>query len=90
MRFYGTFVLGALCPALICGCAKKQNDAKAEAPPTPQVVPASNATTFTVDDPAKFRLVSADVRDTTPALDANGVVQADVSRTVPVVSLASG
>jgi cobalt-zinc-cadmium efflux system membrane fusion protein len=45
---------------------------------------------FTVDHPEQFPLVTATARPTTSELAVTGTVMPDVSRTVPVVSLASG
>jgi membrane fusion protein, heavy metal efflux system len=43
-----------------------------------------------VDRPERFALVAATARAVAPELNATGAVSADVSRNVPVVSLASG
>jgi len=43
-----------------------------------------------VDHPEQFPLATATERDAAPETNATGVVSADVSRTIPVISLASG
>ena len=45
---------------------------------------------FKVDDPGKFPLAAAGQIDAAPELNVTGVVSADVSRTIPVITLASG
>jgi membrane fusion protein, heavy metal efflux system len=72
-----------------CG-AKVQADTKAEAPPPVQVEDETDSSLFKVDNPQQFPLVSAGERDTAPELRTTGAVNADVSRNIPVISLASG
>jgi len=81
-----------LCLALaLAGCsAQGKGDPKAEAPPPAQVEHVQSAGLFKVDDPSKFPLVSAGEIDVAPELNVTGVVSADVSRTIPVITLASG
>ena len=43
-----------------------------------------------VDHPEQFPLATAGRRETAPELNVTGAVSADVSRNVPVISLASG
>ena len=49
-----------------------------------------NAGIFKVEDPGKYPLVAATERDAAQELNVTGSVNPDVSRTVPVISLASG
>jgi cobalt-zinc-cadmium efflux system membrane fusion protein len=65
-------------------------DAGAQAPPPVQVETEADGAIIQVDHPEQFPLVPASGRVIAPELTATGVVAADVSRTVPVVSLASG
>jgi len=60
------------------------------APPNPNVVIAPDAALFSVDRPDQFPLATAAERRATSELDVTGTVMPDVSRNVPVVSLASG
>jgi len=77
--------------ALLAGCgAKAHADPAAGAPPPAQVERQTNGDTFSVDDPDKFPLVTAGEHDAAPELNVTGTVNVDVSRAVPVVSLASG
>ncbi|MGA2040885.1 MAG: efflux RND transporter periplasmic adaptor subunit [Bryobacteraceae bacterium] len=83
-------LLAALALAL-AGCrAKGQPDPKAEAPPPAQVENETDVNVVKVDHAEQFPLATAVLRETAPELQVTGVVSADVSRNVPVISLASG
>ena len=74
-----------------CGKVHAQGDpAAAGAPPEAKVVTVADASIFTVDRPEQFPLAAATARPTTSELVVTGTVTPDVSRNVPVVSLASG
>jgi cobalt-zinc-cadmium efflux system membrane fusion protein len=77
---------------LLAACGKKTEaaDQKAEAPPPAKVEEEGNANLVKVDHPDQFPLATAGKHSAAPELNATGVVQADVARTVPVISLASG
>jgi cobalt-zinc-cadmium efflux system membrane fusion protein len=64
--------------------------AVAGAPPAANVVLAPDAAEFAVDHPEQFPLAAAVARAATSELVVTGTVTPDVSRSVPVVSLASG
>jgi membrane fusion protein, heavy metal efflux system len=82
--------LFCLC-ALLAGCeAKEQPDPKAEAPPQALVEQEANASLVKVDHPEQFPLATAVERDATPELDVTGAVNPDISRNVPVISVATG
>ena len=84
--------------ALVClpasltlvGCNESKADPKAEAPPKAVVEPDLDANNFKVDHPEQFPLVTAVEYQAVPALNVTGVVQPDISRAVPVISLATG
>jgi cobalt-zinc-cadmium efflux system membrane fusion protein len=84
-------LLPVLC-LLFAGCTenKKDPDPAAEAPPPTQVVPANAADIFKVEHPEEFPLVAAKPWLAADSLEATGTVMPDVSRNIPVVSLASG
>lgn len=83
-------ILGCLI-LLLAGCApKEQPDPKAEAPPPTQVEQEANASLVKVDHPDQFPLATAVAHDSTPELDVTGSVNPDVSRNVPVISVATG
>ncbi len=83
----------ALCMALavaLAGCNGNKVDAKAEAPPPATVVPDLDSNNFKVDHPEQFPLVTAVEHKAAPQLNVTGVVQPDINRAVPVISLATG
>jgi membrane fusion protein, heavy metal efflux system len=87
-------LLIAACVSLslvLAGCgAKVQADAKAEAPPASQVENETDSSLFKVENAKQFPVVTAGEHDTAPELKTTGSVNADVSRSIPVISLASG
>jgi len=76
--------------SLLIGCDQTKADPKAEAPPAATVEPDLDANNFKVDHPEQFPLATAVENKAAPALDVTGVVQPDIARAVPVISLASG
>jgi len=75
---------------VLAGCNAGKANPQAEAPPTPVVQPDLDANNFKVDHPELFPLVTAIEFKAAPALNVTGVVQPDISRAVPVISLAAG
>src|SRR5271157_2387060 len=71
-------------------CHGARADQAAEAPPPAKVTPDVDITLFAVDHPEQFPLAAAAKRPATSELVVTGAVTPDVSRNVPVVSLASG
>src|SRR6202021_903283 len=65
-------------------------DPGAGAPPTANVVPFPDVALFTVEHPEQFPLATATEHATTSELVVTGTVTPDISRTVPVISLATG
>jgi len=88
-RELGLLLISMLLPLMLSGCNGRV-DAAAEAPPPANVVPGVDLTLFTVDHPEQFPLAPATAHPTTSELIVTGAVTPDVSRNVPVVSLASG
>jgi cobalt-zinc-cadmium efflux system membrane fusion protein len=74
---------------LLVACSGKE-DPKAEAPPRAVVEPDLDFNNFKVDHPEQFPLVTAVEHRAVPALNVTGVVQPDIARAVPVISLAAG
>ncbi len=72
------------------GCNGAKADPKAEAPPPVQVEPDLDANNFKVDHPEQFPLATAAEYKSAPALNVTGVVQPDIARAVPVISIAAG
>ena len=81
----------ALLWLLLAGCGgDRKADPTAEAPPASQVESAQDATVVSVSHPEQFPLTSVETRQATSQLVATGVVAPDISRTVPVISVAAG
>ena len=78
--------------AILTGCNAKGGgvEAGSGAPPPAHVEHEGDGSVFKVDHPEQFPLVTAEKRVAAPELNVTGVVNADVSHNVPVVSLASG
>jgi cobalt-zinc-cadmium efflux system membrane fusion protein len=66
------------------------DDAAAGVPPAAKVVPFPDASLFSVENPEQFPLAEATEHPTTSELVVTGTVMPDVSRQVPVASLATG
>jgi cobalt-zinc-cadmium efflux system membrane fusion protein len=82
-----TFVL--VCLTAGCG-GESKGDPKAEAPPQVKIEHEEDVNVVQTDHPEQFPLVAATDYSSTSQLVATGAVTPDVSRTVPVVSLATG
>lgn len=74
---------------LLTACEKKSNPADG-APPPAQVIESGNNDVVRVDKPEQFPLVAADRIEAANTLNVTGTVNPDISREVPVISLASG
>ena len=76
---------------LLWSCESKvKADPGSEAPPPAQVEKEGDSSLVKVDKPGDFPLVAAEAYKATPEMNATGLVNPDISRNVPVVSLASG
>jgi len=87
------FRLTALLFALgqfLAGCGESKGDPKAEAPPPAKVEKEQDANVFQVDHPEQFQLTTVAAHDSTSQLTVTGTVNPDVSRSVPVISIATG
>jgi cobalt-zinc-cadmium efflux system membrane fusion protein len=84
------FLLGATaCLLAGCGTTVKADPSAEIAPPT-QVIPVGDTDAIHIDHPEQFPVVAASAFDAAGALNVTGTVAPDVSRNIPVVSLASG
>jgi cobalt-zinc-cadmium efflux system membrane fusion protein len=79
-------LLGSLLP----GCNEGKPDPRAEGPAQVTVEPQMDANNFKVDHPERFPVVTATEYKASPALNVTGVVNPDIARAVPVISLAAG
>src|ERR1700733_12253355 len=75
---------------LLAGCSSKPPDPKNEVPPAAVVEPDTDVNLVHVDHPDKFTLVAATSHAGTSTIQATGSVNPDISRTIPVISIASG
>jgi cobalt-zinc-cadmium efflux system membrane fusion protein len=75
---------------LLAGCGQSKGDPKAEAPAPVKVEHEQDVNLVQVDHPEQFPLFTAVEHVSTSQLVVNGVVSPDISRTVPVISLAVG
>jgi cobalt-zinc-cadmium efflux system membrane fusion protein len=76
----------------LAGCKRGETADKAaqEAPPANVAVENTSANSVKVDRPERFPLVAATTRHVVSTLSVTGSVQPDVSREIPVLSLANG
>jgi len=75
---------------LFAGCGDSKGDPKAEAPPPAKVEHEQDANVFQVDHPEQFPLTPALEHASSAQLTVTGTVTPDVSRNVPVISIATG
>lgn len=80
-----------LTASLLSGCSKvPKTDESAEAPPKAVVEHNGEQNLFRVDHPELFALTAATAHMSSSSLNVTGSVTADISRTIPVISLANG
>jgi cobalt-zinc-cadmium efflux system membrane fusion protein len=84
-----TLIAASIALVVLTGCEKK-SDPKAEAPPPTTIQQAQNVNTVKVDHPDQFPLATVTTQLTSPSMSVTGQVQPDVTRVIPVISLASG
>jgi cobalt-zinc-cadmium efflux system membrane fusion protein len=84
----GLFLIVSAELLLLSGCT--HSDAAAEAPPPATVVGDVDVSLFSVDHPEQFPLATAAAYRASPKLVVTGTVNPDISRNVPVISLATG
>jgi cobalt-zinc-cadmium efflux system membrane fusion protein len=74
----------------LAGCGDQHNDTNAGAPPPLKVERTEDRNLFQVDRPEQFPLTAAVEHVTVSQLKATGTVNPDISRSVPVISVAAG
>jgi membrane fusion protein, heavy metal efflux system len=74
----------------VAGCGDSKPNFQAEAPPPLKLEKVEDRNLFKVEHPDLFQLTTATTHDTTSQLRATGTVNPDISRAVPVISLAAG
>src|SRR5258708_1157536 len=92
MKVSNTWValLSLACLCCLAGCNSKKKVESAEAPPPANVEHAGDVSVMHVPDSDRFALATASERPAGSKLNGSGAVNADVSRTIPVISLANG
>jgi cobalt-zinc-cadmium efflux system membrane fusion protein len=83
------FAIGIGAVLVACRSSGKVDEAAA-APPPAKVEEQADANVIRIDRPERFALVHAAQRKELPELNATGVVNPDVEKSIPVISLASG
>jgi membrane fusion protein, heavy metal efflux system len=75
---------------ILAGCGRQEDTAAQEAPPPANVIPGVDVTNFAVEHPEGYPIVRAATYSAPSELTVTGVVLPDISRSVPVITLASG
>jgi len=86
----GLLTLALAFAFLQAGCSGRKSDPQAEAPPPLKVERVEDRNLFQADHPERFQLTQATEHAATSQLKVTGVVAPDISRNVPVISLAAG
>ena len=89
-KIWDGFCLALACVLLTAGCGRKNRDTAAEAPPPTSIEHEEDVNVISVDRPERFRVVGAVAHEATSSLSGTCSVNPDVSREIPVVSIASG
>jgi membrane fusion protein, heavy metal efflux system len=82
--------VGFVSGVLLVGCKAGKENPQAEAPPRAVVEPEMDANNFKVAHPEQFPLATTTEYKAPPSLNVTGVVNPDIARAVPVISLATG
>ena len=89
-RVCGILAVSSILCLFGAACGGGKNDPQAEAPPPLKVERVEDRNVFQVDHPERFQLAQASEHIATPQLRVTGTVTPDISRAVPVISLAAG
>lgn len=76
--------------AFLLGCNETKANPSEEVPPPTQVEHEENGVAFEIDHPEQYPLARAGEHEAKPELAATGTVSPDISRNIPVVSIATG
>jgi cobalt-zinc-cadmium efflux system membrane fusion protein len=87
---FGLVVLSTAILMAVGACKKVEADPAAGAPPQAKVTTAFDPVEFSVDHPEQYPLTAAVEHRAVSQLAVTGTVNPDITRTVPVISLASG
>ena len=83
-------ITAVLSLGILAGCGGEKHDQAAQAPPPVQVESEGGVSLITVDHPNRFPVVAATKYQSTSTLNVTGTVNPDISREIPVISIASG
>jgi len=86
----GRLVVIPIAGLLVTACGEPKLGPNEGAPPTLRVEKVEDRNLFRVEHPERFALVKATEYVTTSELRVTGTITPDISRTVPVISIASG
>jgi cobalt-zinc-cadmium efflux system membrane fusion protein len=86
----GTIILFFSFSGFFAGCGESKGDPKAEAPPAAKVEQEGDANLIQVAHPEQFPLATAVAHESRSQLTVTGTVNPDISRSVPVISIATG
>src|SRR5216684_2034029 len=87
---FGRIILFFSLGGMLAGCGESKGDPKAEAPPPAKVEQEGDANLIQVAHPEQFPLATAVAHDSASQLTVTGTVSPDISRSVPVISIATG
>src|SRR5580692_3273177 len=87
---FGTTTLFFVSGCFFTGCSGSKDDPKAEGPPIARVEHEEDVDVVRVDHPEQFPLATSVAHVSTSQLSVTGTVSPDISRTVPVISIATG
>jgi cobalt-zinc-cadmium efflux system membrane fusion protein len=87
---FGTIILFFGLGAFLAGCGESKGDPKAEAPPPAKVEREGDANLIQLAHPEQFPLATVVARESRSQLTVTGTVNPDISRSVPVISIATG
>lgn len=76
--------------SLLAGCHQKSGDPASEAPPAATVQSDADPSLVQVKNPEAFQLATAARYEAPSKLNVTGSISPDISRTIPVISIASG
>jgi cobalt-zinc-cadmium efflux system membrane fusion protein len=86
----GILALSSILCLWAAGCSGGKSDPQAEAPPPLKLERIEDRNLFEVEHAERFQLAQATEHIATPQLRVTGTVNPDISRAVPVISLATG
>ena len=87
---FGLMLMAMAASLTTSGCKSDKVNADAEAPPPAKVISGVDVSFFAVDHPERYPIVAATEYQAPSQLFVTGTVIPDITRTVPVISLASG